>query len=158
MGLDVSHDCWHGAYSAFMRWRCEIAKCLGIPLQMMEGFYGWEIEPEDIDKLQTLIRNLDGSYCKWASDLCRAATPGTVPLKWEAFKPSPLHELLNHSDCDGKIPWQNCTAIADALAQVMPKLPNVEHLGHIGNWRDKTQAFIDGLRLAASNQEDVEFR
>lgn len=28
MGLDTSHDCWHGAYSAFMRWRkalCEVA-------------------------------------------------------------------------------------------------------------------------------------
>jgi hypothetical protein len=22
MGLDTSHDCWHGPYSAFMRWRC----------------------------------------------------------------------------------------------------------------------------------------
>lgn len=21
MGLDTSHDCWHGAYSAFTRWR-----------------------------------------------------------------------------------------------------------------------------------------
>jgi hypothetical protein len=28
MGLDTTHDCWHGAYSAFMRWRaalCEVA-------------------------------------------------------------------------------------------------------------------------------------
>lgn len=25
MGLDVSHDAWHGAYSAFTRWRHEIA-------------------------------------------------------------------------------------------------------------------------------------
>jgi hypothetical protein len=22
MGLDTSHDCWHGPYSQFMRWRC----------------------------------------------------------------------------------------------------------------------------------------
>ena len=29
--------------------------------------------------------------------------------------------------------------------------------GHIGNWRAKTRAFVDGLRLAASRGEDVEF-
>lgn len=25
MGLDITIDCWHGEYSAFMQWRCEIA-------------------------------------------------------------------------------------------------------------------------------------
>ena len=40
MGLDISHDTWHGAYSAFMRWRIEIAKHIGIDLESMEGFGG----------------------------------------------------------------------------------------------------------------------
>jgi len=31
MGLDTSHDAWHGAYSAFMRWRTEIARCIDVP-------------------------------------------------------------------------------------------------------------------------------
>ena len=40
MGLDVSHGCWRGAYSAFMRWRCHIADALDMPpLMLMEGFY-----------------------------------------------------------------------------------------------------------------------
>ena len=26
MGLDCSHGCWHGAYSAFMRWRAKLAR------------------------------------------------------------------------------------------------------------------------------------
>ena len=25
MGLDTTHDCWHGPYSMFMRWRTAIA-------------------------------------------------------------------------------------------------------------------------------------
>jgi hypothetical protein len=29
MGLDTSHDCWHGAYSAFMRWRSELCRAAG---------------------------------------------------------------------------------------------------------------------------------
>ena len=24
MGLDTTHDCWHGPYSAFMQWRAEL--------------------------------------------------------------------------------------------------------------------------------------
>jgi hypothetical protein len=40
MGLDTTHNCWHGAYSAFMRWRQEIAKAAGLPpLDLMEGFF-----------------------------------------------------------------------------------------------------------------------
>ena len=31
MGLDVSHDCWNGSYSAFMRFRAELAKAAGLP-------------------------------------------------------------------------------------------------------------------------------
>ena len=25
MGLDTSHDCWHGPYSAFMRWPVDLS-------------------------------------------------------------------------------------------------------------------------------------
>ncbi len=38
MGLDTTHDCWHGAYSAFHRWRNRIAQAVGIDLDKMEGF------------------------------------------------------------------------------------------------------------------------
>ena len=39
MGLDTSHDCWHGPYSAFMSFRTAIARLVGIPnLREMEGF------------------------------------------------------------------------------------------------------------------------
>lgn len=38
MGLDISHDCWHGAYSAFMRWRRAVASVCGIDLERMEGY------------------------------------------------------------------------------------------------------------------------
>ena len=41
MGLDTSHDCWHGAYSSFMAWRQAIAKAAGYPgLLTMQGFGG----------------------------------------------------------------------------------------------------------------------
>ncbi len=39
MGLDTSHDCWHGAYSAFGRWRRAIAEAA--------GYYVWPVEYEN---------------------------------------------------------------------------------------------------------------
>ena len=38
MGLDTTHDCWHGPYSAFHRWRVAVAKAVGIDLENMRGF------------------------------------------------------------------------------------------------------------------------
>jgi hypothetical protein len=39
MGLDVTPDCWSGPYSMFMRWRQALARKVGIPLDLMEGYY-----------------------------------------------------------------------------------------------------------------------
>ncbi len=149
MGLDTTHDAWHGAYSAFMRWREKIAEVAGLPpFRLMEGFYqnlssgmppslfcnGYQRESETLKSLDALL-----------------------PIKWECLKPSPLHELLFHSDCDGEIPAASCGPIADELEKLIPLLPEGEAGGHIGIWRDKTQKFIYGLRRAAAAGEPLGF-
>ena len=158
MGLDVSHGCWSGAYSAFMRWRCEIAKAAGLPpLQFMEGFYSWTDITHDEANAAVQALGYERKN-KWASDLLQAFyCGGNLPIKWDCLKPSPLHALLNHSDCDGSIPASECTAIAHALETLLPALPEGKDVGHIGNWREKTQAVIDGIHLAAEKNEDVRF-
>lgn len=138
MGLDTSHDCWHGAYGAFMKWRMKIAEVAGLPpLMLMEGFY-------DPDRYGDSLE--DRWYLK-----------GLLPISWDCLKDDPIHELLYHSDCDGEIPWESCAGIADSLEKLMPLLPHEDVGGHIGYWEDKTQQFIDGLRLAASKKENVDF-
>lgn len=51
MGLDTTHDCWHGPYGAFGRWREELTRAAGLPeLSAMVGFGGqnsWEHWEED---------------------------------------------------------------------------------------------------------------
>lgn len=145
MGLDTSHDCWHGAYSAFNRWRTKLAEVAGLPpLELMEGFF------ED----GTLYFGiLEAPMWQEKKDNLSAR----LPIKWEALKPDPLHELLNHSDCEGEIPWESCAAIADSLERLIPLLPDEEGGGHIGNWRAKTQQFVNGLREAAAAKENVDF-
>jgi hypothetical protein len=60
MGLDTSHNAWHGAYSRFMRFRIAIAKTIGIDLMNMSGFIeegkSWyEVE----DPLKFLLHHSD---------------------------------------------------------------------------------------------------
>ena len=149
MGLDTSHDCWHGAYSAFMRWRQEIARAAGLPpLELMQGFY----EPLTSQGLPTLYQN-QGSR----DDALMKNLDARLPILWDALKPSPLHALLYHSDCDGKLDYKDCSAIANELQKLLPKLPNGDGGGHVGIWKDKTKAFIKGLRLASKLKEDVDF-
>ncbi len=158
MGLDLSHGAWHGAYSAFNRWRSEIARLAGIPLGLVEGFY--DGGPPD-EAMTWAGPPSCGPLCKshlgpllvrWIEDAAE-----WLPVKWEALKPDPLHVLLNHSDCDGEIAPADCGPIADRLQELLPLLPTEEDPGHIGNWTEKTQKFIDGLRLAATRGEPITF-
>lgn len=134
MGLDCSHDAWHGAYSAFDRWRQKLAEVAGLPpLDLMDGFYGsrCRLKYPDIDS--------------------------KLPISWDCLKPSPLHELLSHSDCDGEIAPDRCGPIADALEALIPLLPDEEDTGHIGIWKEKTAQFVKGLRAAAAAGEPLDF-
>lgn len=177
MGLDTSHDCWHGAYSAFNRWREGIAKAAGIPLPLMEGFY-YPPEPELVERTKpraSAFSNEHGGFIATRDSLTTALADAAergdagrweawtakfrefFPMSWEALKPDPIHALLNHSDCEGSIPASDCAPLASRLEELLPLLPDEDAGGHIGNWRSKTQTFIDGLRLAASKRQDVKF-
>ena len=145
MGLDTTHGAWHGAYSAFMRWRQEIAKAAGIPnLELMEGYF----RPEH-----------------WLLDVVswhpahRATDEGWLPLRWEQVHVTPgLLILLSHSDCEGELTPDECTSVADELERLMPELAKAGDAGgHVGDVAQKTQTFIDGCRLAAANGETLEF-
>ena len=69
MGLDTSFDCWHGPYSAFMRWRTALAEAAHYPpLMSMEGFQLvptkncnlWEDLPDDPLKILLSHSDCDG--------------------------------------------------------------------------------------------------
>lgn len=144
MGLDCSHDAWHGAYSAFDRWRKHVAKLAGIPLPLMEGYWRKISGIHDSDSLlMWQIKEIE-EY---------------LPLKWGAYTKHPLYPLLDHSDCDGYLTPGQCKKVAAGLeAVLLDPRADANLSGHIGNFRDKTQQFIDGCRLAHSRQERLEFR
>jgi len=144
MGLDTSHNAWHGAYSAFMRWRREVAKAAGLPpLDLMEGFYIPTTESRTNPTFFVGGKGMDDWRIKMLEE--------SLPISWGILKPDPLHELLCHSDCDGQIAPENCGPIADSLERLIPKMPTPD-------MKDVTKAFVDGLRLAAQKGEPLAFR
>ena len=158
MGLDCSHDAWHGSYSAFMRWRQKIAEVAGLPpLELMEGFYS----PLDGGSygLPTLYHGPNTMAPALGSDSqpYMASLNERLPIRWGCLKPSPLYELLYHSDCEGEIAVDRCGPIADALEVLIPLLPAGDAGGHIGYWREKTAQFVAGLRAAAAEGEPLDF-
>ena len=136
MGLDTSHDAWHGAYGAFTRWRHKLAEVAGYEVAKVEGAYGPR-ETVLIDWGHIQEKNYEGD--------------------WDEIPSDPLILLIAHSDCDGVIHPEHAKPLADRLEELVPLLPEGEAPGHVRDWRDKTQQFIDGLRAAAEAGEDVDF-
>ena len=165
MGLDSTHNCWHGAYSAFMRWRQMLAQVAGLPpLSMMEGFcnirgYFGEKEMEEIDNVIPFTQRYGNTPVAHAREIIwnLYLEKFELPIKWDYYKEDPLVILLHHSDCEGDIKCKDCGPLADRLEELLPNIPDGSGGGHIGNWKDKTKTFIDGLRLASEKREDVEF-
>ena len=138
MGLDTTHDCWHGSYMAFGRWRNELARVAGYTVGTLSYKDGWKNEVPLVD---------------WG----HLATDETLAGKWPETPDDPLIVLIVHSDCDGCIYPEQAQALADRLEELLPLLPREDGGGHIGNWQDKTQHFITGLRKAFADYEAVEF-
>lgn len=93
MGLDTTHGCWNGPYSAFHRWRCHLHGLIT------------KSEPEY-------------RYGSWDESLRRAWDEG----RYED-QSVPINVLMLHSDCDGEIPAEVCGPLADALQEIVDGLP-----------------------------------
>lgn len=130
MGLDTSHDCWHGSYGGFGIWRRRLAAVAGYELTPRYVSLPWEMFEE---------RHLLGEG--WDS----------LPIE------DPLIYLLVHSDCDGVIHPEESRHLAARLEQLAPLMPENEGFGYNRSWRRATERFAAGLRRAAEAGEDVDF-
>lgn len=152
MGLSTTHNCWQDSYSSFNEWRNVIAERAGYKLE--ENTYWYE------GSLITLVE----------PRLNRQRLPkGAEYGEWIKTPSDPLVVLLAHSDCEGVIYPEQATPLANRLEQLIDRLPEQYIQESVGDfWFDlnptkgidykgKTRQFIDGLRLAASRGEDVEF-
>jgi len=72
-------------------------------------------------------------------------------------KKEPLVVLLDHSDCDGSIPWRQTKRLADRIEELIPALSTEPSLHPAITNEEKARQFVDGLRLAWSRHESVGF-
>lgn len=96
MGLDTTHDCWHGSYGGFKDFRDEVAAAARqvkdyVPRynnRPLRAFYGWWDDDHPFDHI--------------------------------------LDVFFVHSDCEGYIFPQHAGPLADALEELVESVPSDE--------------------------------
>jgi hypothetical protein len=157
MGLDTSHDCWHGPYSSFMSWREWLAGQIGIPLRMMEGFADYQPRFKDLEMVEAIMPLGLGDTACFVQSMVRACMRG-FPVRWQGLS-DPLNLLLSHSDCNGRIKWYECRAIAVRLSQLLRTM-RIDKFTTRANYDrnyEATKRFALGLAKAWRERRDVMF-
>ena len=149
MGLDVTHGCWHGAYSAFSRWRTKLAEVAGYEVLHMPKI---DSNNEYGRPMWDLRLHYPHIMVDWGH-----ITEAHLNGEWDETPADPLMVLIAHYDCDGYIFRAQQQPLIERLKELLPLLDVTEENGHIGNYRTKTEEFIKGLELAYINNETVEF-
>ena len=156
MGLDVSHNCWVGAYSAFNTFRRRIAEID----DRQDDLAQWDNRNDECFLVKderagnALMRlEVDDGYE-------HAGTTATI-FDIEDLKRDPISFLLWHSDCGGLIPFGLCKPLAHELLSLADRVDEGELCGgHIqanGGLKAVLKRFAKGLFLAHKNKESVEF-
>ena len=137
MGLDTTHDAWHGAYSAFNRFRAAVCKAAGGAWPPHEP--GTRVDGEPC---------LDNRMWYVPESVTRDKNPG-------------LYEFLCHEDCEGSIAPDMCAKVADDLEALLPTLDEMGldwgHLERCGGPGGAARKFIAGCRAAHVAGEPLEF-
>jgi hypothetical protein len=150
MGLSISYDTWYGSYSAFKRWRIEIAKLEDIPLELMQGFYEFDI----VDHRKLIEQTLRNSgFASYLADVYVRTYVDNLPIKWSSLKRNPLNKLLYHSDCDGSLPHRSLKGIYERLEFLMETKQCEMTMECVG----KTNEFIIGCKAAYADKKGLRF-
>jgi len=140
MGLDTTHDAFHGAYSAFNRFRQAACEALG----------GSFPPHSNLERLKAIGVTEEPRRDWWyvPDEVTRETHPG-------------MYFFLEHEDCDGIIPPEMCGLIAEEMERLLPRLDEMgEDVGHIaaaGGIGAVARRFIKGCRLAAKRNEKITF-
>lgn len=149
MGLDTTHNAWHGSYSGFARFRNEIATAIGwghednsfgsTTYSIPEGRVPEQAAPVD----EEVTTDGETYTIEWGKHYDNTVWLG----HWDTDPEDVIDVLMVHSDCEGIIPWRFCEPLADRLMTI--KLPEP--------WQDYLVQFATGLMLAHMQHEDVGF-
>lgn len=129
---------WHVvgmAYSTFMAVRRKLAEEEGLDLDRMAGFFDQE----------AVARSLG---------LTPAQVGGAIP--WDTTTTT-LRPLLNHSDCDGILRYDECEQMIPRLREIAETWPDDDYVPW-GMERRRLVALIEGMEWVAENRGALLFR
>ena len=136
MGLDTTHGCWHGAYSAFNRFRRAVAASLGADWDVCHGRkYAGET----------------GEINRWPEHWTTTRVRDALLDHYSIDENDPILVLLAHSDCDGTIGPFEAGLLADRLEELEDKIEWEAYHG------STVKGFIEGLRQARTDWVPVLF-
>lgn len=122
MGLDVSHDIWHGPYSQFHRWRNWVAQQIGLPFELVAGIAPELPTLEQRKKLtwfgeHALLRDVGAFQDQNLLD--KLVQGYTTQIDLNLMRGHPLYYIFAHGDCNGRLRWWHCKDIAIFLSQLL---------------------------------------
>ncbi|MGQ9348919.1 hypothetical protein [Mycolicibacterium gilvum] len=148
MGLDTTHDCWHGGYSGFYEFRKMVGLAAKLPYRVeTEGHRAGDLTL-DIDWDAITLRQIDGHWDRKGPTV-KAAGIYDPPIT------DPVLYLLVHSDCDGKLRRGYLPALRDRLIELEPEYERLTM--EKPYLQSRLRQFIDGLDAAIEAGEHVEF-
>ena len=150
MGLDITSAdnktaIWNGAYTAFRRFRHEIARLLEC-VEYLKELPLAGIDAKSIAMISITVGTQFTSPAKLTKEM----------LEHEKVTPGIMAFLL-HSDCGGKWSPTECAQIVKLLKPLLLRLPTKIDSGHIGDWGTTTKQFITGLEYCHSNGQNAIF-
>ncbi len=132
MGLDTTHNCWHGPYGAFARFRIRIAHAVGET-----------VTDDERAELELWYRD----------DFARGIGADGV---WDENEPrDPVYVILCHADNEGTIYHRHTRPLADRLDGIRLNLVNEPSANYFAS---ELLTFANGLRRAHDAVEDVHFQ
>ena len=144
MGLDTTHGAFHGAYSAFNRFRQVIAEAAG-------GSYPPHKTPLIIGG-EEVTNPDDGMWYVPDWDEFQIAHPG-------------LSAFFVSNDCEGQFSPETCKQMADEIEALLPEIKFVAsrhiaagHLERDGGYVKVAERYIAGCRAAHAANEALEYR
>lgn len=149
MGLDTTHDCWHGAYSGFYEFRKMVGLAAKLPHRTVTSGHRTGDLELDIDWDKVTMRQIDGHWDRKGPTV-ESSGIYDPPLT------DPVLYLLVHSDCDGKLRRGYLPALRHRLVELEPEYERLT--AEQPYLHGRLRQFIDGLTAAIEAGEHVEFR
>lgn len=150
MGLDTSHDCWHGSYGGFREFREMVGRAAGLPYRLITNpeSYDHGKYTVDIDWDPYPDEALYGRWRKTKPVWVRKGDIYGVPIQDDVLY------LIVHSDCEGQLRCGYLPKLKARLEEIEPKYDQLA----AGTMDEKSlRRFIEGLETAIEAGEHVEF-